>query len=97
MFIYLFIFSLNFKYLLLKIFLFLYIYNTFVKNFVCCYNFSFINILLNFLFFRWDVDKYFDPDPATDGKMYTKEGGFIDGIEMFDADFFKISNVDVSF
>jgi acyl transferase domain-containing protein len=39
---------------------------------------------------RWDVDKYYSPTPAP-GKMYTREGGFLDSIGDFDADFFGIS------
>jgi len=40
---------------------------------------------------RWDANEYYDDDPETPGKMYTKMGGFIDGIESFDASFFRIS------
>jgi len=40
---------------------------------------------------RWSLDEYYDPDPAAQGKMYTKWGGFIDGVKDFDADFFGIS------
>ncbi len=39
---------------------------------------------------RWDVDGFFHPTPAA-GKMYTREGGFLDDIAHFDADFFNIS------
>ena len=41
---------------------------------------------------RWDVDKHYDEFMGTPGKMYTKQGGFIKGIDLFDADFFNISD-----
>eukprot|EP00921_Rhytidocystis_pertsovi_P009458 GHVQ01015209.1.p1 GENE.GHVQ01015209.1~~GHVQ01015209.1.p1 ORF type:complete len:3891 (+),score=563.52 GHVQ01015209.1:853-12525(+) len=43
---------------------------------------------------RWDVDNYYDPNPDAEGKMYIREGGFIQGAELFDPDFFKISKSD---
>jgi acyl transferase domain-containing protein/acyl carrier protein len=40
---------------------------------------------------RWDVDAYFDPDPAAPGKMSTRSGAFLDRIDLFDPQFFGIS------
>ena len=40
---------------------------------------------------RWDVDAYFDTDPNAPGKMYTRWGGFIDGIDRFSPAFFGIA------
>jgi acyl transferase domain-containing protein/acyl carrier protein len=39
---------------------------------------------------RWDVDALFDPDPNAPGKMSTRRGGFLTGVDAFDATFFNI-------
>src|SRR5689334_13220807 len=33
---------------------------------------------------RWDVDAYYDPQRGVAGKMYTRSGAFLDGVDRFD-------------
>lgn len=40
---------------------------------------------------RYDISKYYDPKPATRGKVMSRYGGFLDHVDQFDAAFFGIS------
>src|SRR5262245_60763171 len=40
---------------------------------------------------RWAVDAYYDADPSAPGKMCTRYGGFLDGVDQFDPLFFGIT------
>ena len=40
---------------------------------------------------RWNAGEWYDPDPETPGKMATRWGAFLDGIDLFDRRFFGIA------
>ena len=40
---------------------------------------------------RWNIDAYYNSNPHTSGKMYTRYGGFIQQVDQFDPYFFGIS------
>lgn len=40
---------------------------------------------------RWDHARYFHPDRRHKGTVYSKWGGFIDGVDLFDARFFNMT------
>ncbi|MFD0026360.1 type I polyketide synthase [Streptomyces sp. NPDC058382] len=42
----------------------------------------------------WDVEGLYDPEPATPGHTYAREGGFLHEADRFDADFFRMSPKD---
>jgi myxalamid-type polyketide synthase MxaB len=46
---------------------------------------------------RWDIDAYYDPDPESNSKMYTRCGAFIPDFDQFSAAFFGISPREAQF
>ena len=40
---------------------------------------------------RWNMQRVYDPDPMTPGRMYSRHLGLVDNVAEFDADFFGIS------
>jgi len=45
----------------------------------------------------WDVDRIYDSEPGRPGKTYSRHGGFLDGAGDFDADLFRLSEVEAEF
>ncbi|WP_223270081.1 type I polyketide synthase, partial [Nostoc sp. 'Peltigera membranacea cyanobiont' 213] len=40
---------------------------------------------------RWDIDAFYDPTPGHPGKMNTRWGGFLEQVDQFEPEFFKLS------
>ncbi len=40
---------------------------------------------------RWDAEAYYDPQPQTPGKMYTRRGAFLDNVYDWDPQVFNVS------
>lgn len=45
---------------------------------------------------RWNRESYYDPMPATPGKYYTMQGGFLNKIDFFDAELFGITPIEAT-
>lgn len=45
---------------------------------------------------RWNLDEWYDASPDAPGKMTTRFGGFVDGVDQFDAEFFGISPLEAA-
>ncbi|MBB1242385.1 SDR family NAD(P)-dependent oxidoreductase [Streptomyces durbertensis] len=40
---------------------------------------------------RWRVEEFYDPDPAAEGRSVSRWGAFLDDVDQFDADFFRMT------
>jgi len=40
---------------------------------------------------RWDIEQYYEANAVAAGKINTSDGGFVDEVDAFDAEFFRIS------
>lgn len=40
---------------------------------------------------RYDIDEVYDPKPATPGKTYVREGGYLERVDQFSPEFFRLS------
>ena len=45
---------------------------------------------------RFDLDRFYDPSPATPGKVYVRRGGFVDDVGDFDPAAFGVSNAEAT-
>ena len=46
---------------------------------------------------RWDIDRYYDPRPQTPDRTYSRQGGYLRGVENFDPMFFGITPAEAEF
>ncbi|MBV8707816.1 MAG: methyltransferase, partial [Acidobacteriaceae bacterium] len=43
---------------------------------------------------RWDTARFYDPDANKPGRSYSRWGGFLSGVDQFDAGFFRITRAE---